>query len=608
MIRQLCKIYGVMDFNDIEEEIIRHPAFNRLAEIKQLGYTYKGAYKGAAHTRLSHALGTSYLAKQIWKEVIRKGYEVLKQSNINSQVFPDEQELQELANLETLVGVASLLHDIMHSPFAHAIQEHLALADMLNSEANIEAKIDDFKSCNLFDQTLREQTKDVLIEARHHRLKHARLIYNLIRGDLSASCIDYVVRDHFEVGFKKPDLYFVNENNFILIRYRNQIALALDLSRNTDVLTHVEQLLLIRYRLCQQVYFHVTFTAAEAMIGKCLRHLLYLEKEKKEKHLLRDFLVRNQTDARFMHALEDHRDPVIAYIGKRLQDRQLYKNAYKLHNLPPHHDLRTMLCEDYRGEEDYSKCITLERSVAEKCGLNEKEIIVYCHNPKMFSFDIKDMLTLTPHYQIFELDNLPREEYIEVDFINDLRRLHQKLWAFYVFCGDRSPDVLQKVQTLCAEILKSKRDLRNFLAQTSILAQIGEQPNRSTKIFISYSHVDENIASAFEEALRKKKLDVFLAKTNLRAGHHWPKEIEKNLVDCEALILLWSQHAADSDWVESERTYGKQQKKKIFIVQLDATPVPPLMANIQATRHSDIITTIDDILRGLGIQESKLEG
>jgi hypothetical protein len=107
--------------------------------------------------------------------------------------------------------------------------------------------------------------------------------------------------------------------------------------------------------------------------------------------------------------------------------------------------------------------------------------------------------------------------------------------------------------------------------------------------------------------LRKKGLDVFLAKTNLQAGHRWPKEIEKSLVDCDALILLWSQHAADSDWVESERTYVKQQKKKIFIVQLDSTPIPPRLANIQATKHSDTITTTAEILQGLGIQEKLLQ-
>jgi hypothetical protein len=59
---------------------------------------------------------------------------------------------------------------------------------------------------------------------------------------------------------------------------------------------------------------------------------------------------------------------------------------------------------------------------------------------------------------------------------------------------------------------------------------------------------------------------------------------------------------------ESERTYAKQQKKKILIVQLDSTPVLPLLANIQTTRHSDILTTTADILRGLGIHEAKLEG
>lgn len=602
MIRQLCKIYGHMDFNDTEEEIIRHPAFNRLADIKQLGYTYKGAYKGGAHTRLSHALGTSYLSKQIWKETIKKGYDAITKANGNTQIFPDKKELDELKEFETLVGTASLLHDIRHTPFAHAIQYHLALAEMLTSEAWIEAKVEEFNTCKKFDQALREQTKDVLMTSRHNRLKHAKLIYSLIRGDLGASCIDYVVRDHFEVGFKKPNLYASEELEFILVKHNGRIALALDLIESTNPLTSVHQLLFTRYKLSERVYFHFSCTAAEAMVGKCLRRLLEIEKDSKERNLLRTFLANNQTDARFFHSLENHDDNLISYLGRRLQDRQLFKAVFKL-QLPPDHEMRTRLCEDYRGEDDYLTCIKLEKAIAEKCSVNERDIIVYCHNTKMFSFDVNDSLVLTPFYDIIELNKLPREEYIEIDSINLIKRFHQKLWAFYVFCGDRTPETLQKVNALCSQIFKSPKDLRNFLMQSEKPTALKEESPKGLKVFISYNHADGVISSQIENSLRQKKLDVFRYETNLKPGHRWTGVINSNLKSCHAIIVIWSKDADGSDWVDKEIAYGMNEKKKIIIVKIDDVPVKPLMTNIQAIIHSDFSKTMRDILRGLGIEE-----
>lgn len=130
---------------------------------------------------------------------------------------------------------------------------------------------------------------------------------------------------------------------------------------------------------------------------------------------------------------------------------------------------------------------------------------------------------------------------------------------------------------------------------------------KSLKVFISYSHVDSLVADSIENALRQRKLEVFRDKTNLRAGHRWPKEIEKHLEACNTLVLLWSMHSAGSDWVDKERTYSMLEKKRIIIIQLDKTPIPPLLSNVHAMLHTDVETTVREIERGLGIEPASSE-
>ncbi|MEP2511266.1 MAG: HD domain-containing protein, partial [Reichenbachiella sp.] len=99
-------VYGFITIpNDLIFEIIQHPFFQRLRQIKQLGLTSL-IYPGALHTRFHHALGSMYLMQQALHSLRSKGIEI------------SDKEFEGCL-------IAILLHDIGHGPFSHTLEFNL---------------------------------------------------------------------------------------------------------------------------------------------------------------------------------------------------------------------------------------------------------------------------------------------------------------------------------------------------------------------------------------------------------------------------------------------------------------------------------------------------
>jgi len=171
------------------------------------------------------------------------------------------------------------------------------------------------------------------------------------------------------------------------------------------------------------------------------------------------------------------------------------------------------------------------------------------------------------------------------------------------------PDVLRSYLWLDARLMKPEsiaQELKKIIkVKVDSVANDSDtkRSDRSMKVFFSYSSLDTTIASSIADALRQKNLDVFPFQNDLRATHEWPFKEEKYLQTCDGILLLWSEHCDTPSWVESERTYKRQQLKTIIVVRLDDTPIPSLLKNYSVIYHSDLSVIVQEILQGFKVED-----
>ena len=76
------------------------------------------------------------------------------------------------------------------------------------------------------------------------------------------------------------------------------------------------------------------------------------------------------------------------------------------------------------------------------------------------------------------------------------------------------------------------------------------------KAFISYSHLDVETAEITASILHGVGMDFFYDQRNLASGDVFDEEIERNIRESDLFILLWSENAAKSEYVEKEYLYA----------------------------------------------------
>lgn len=227
-------VYGFISIpGDLIYDIVGHPWFQRLRNIKQLGLT-SFVYPGANHSRFQHCLGALYL--------METALATLKSKNVE---ISDKEEEAAL--------IAILLHDIGHGPFSHALEtsiingiDHEALSLLLMERMNetfggrLELAIDIFKGTY-----------------------SRRFLHELIAGQMDMDRLDYLKRDSFFTGVIEGSV-----GSDRIIRMLNVVDGRLVIDEKG--IYSVEKFLIARRLMYWQVYMHKTVLSSESLLVNVL--------------------------------------------------------------------------------------------------------------------------------------------------------------------------------------------------------------------------------------------------------------------------------------------------------------------------------------------------
>lgn len=227
-------VYGFINIpSDLIFDLIEHPWFQRLRNIKQLGLT-SFVYPGANHTRFQHCLGAMHLMDIAVKTLKNKG----------TKISSDEEEA---------VLCAILLHDAGHGPFSHSLERtiingithedlSLFLMQMLNREfkGRLDLAIEIFKGTY-----------------------ERRFFHELIASQLDMDRLDYLRRDSFFTGVIEGS---VGSDRIIQMLNVVDDSLVID----EKGIYSLEKFLIARRLMYWQVYMHKAVIASETLLVKVL--------------------------------------------------------------------------------------------------------------------------------------------------------------------------------------------------------------------------------------------------------------------------------------------------------------------------------------------------
>ena len=318
-------VYGFISIpGDFVFDLIEHPWFQRLRNIKQLGLT-SFVYPGATHSRFQHGLGALHLMNMAIATLRSKGV----------IISPAEEEA-------TLIAI--LLHDAGHGPFSHALENSI-ISDISHEDISL-----------LLMRKLNEQYNgrlELAIEI-FTGTYFRKFLHELISGQMDMDRLDYLRRDSFFTGVIEGSV-----GSDRIIRMLNVIDDSLVVEEKG--IYSLEKFLIARRLMYWQVYMHKTVLSSESLLVKILKRAKELANDGEDLYTtpaLRFFLYNNishydlEQDGKFTTGLiasnftrlddsdilvcakywSDHDDKVLSDLSGRMMRRDLF--AIELQNEP----------------------------------------------------------------------------------------------------------------------------------------------------------------------------------------------------------------------------------------------------------------------------------
>jgi HD superfamily phosphohydrolase len=260
-------IHGNIALADAEVSILDSKVYQRLRQIKQLGFS-EFSFPGATHNRYLHSLGVCHLAGLAFDSIFGK-FEFSR---------PEARK-----RLRQTVRLAALLHDIGHGPLSHASEEVMPPLEKLHvdvyakravpaspkAQANHEdytlkfitdssltevlrsqfSDIDPFHIACLIDKSL-TLTDDFFVDGG---FDFRTVLSQIVSSEMDVDRMDYLERDAYFCGtnYGKVELNWLLSNLTYHPR-ENRLHLAL----NRRALYTFDDFLLARHHMHLMVYFH----------------------------------------------------------------------------------------------------------------------------------------------------------------------------------------------------------------------------------------------------------------------------------------------------------------------------------------------------------------
>jgi len=335
------------------------------------------------------------------------------------------------ADEEELARVAALVHDLMHIPFGHTLEDERRVLPRHDKD---ESRLNYFMRESTVGQILaREGMQDPVIDV----LQGGRgFLSDIVAGAISADLLDYLRRDTYFCGLSQnydPRIFesFVVDGDRLVVNLEKHGML------RRDALSELVNLLRLRYTLSERVYFHHTKIASGAMISKAVELALQAGFRGEELRVLKDetlFFVLRQ---RFSNT------DTIGRLVAKLETRHLYKACYVLTTDIGDERQQEIVRRFHFGLEEREKA---EQAIARAVGIRPDQVIIYCPSSGM-SLPEAEVPVRLEGGRLTPLSGSNNDE------IRVLKAQHRALWKFFVFIDRDVVDRAERVRRVIEEYL-----------------------------------------------------------------------------------------------------------------------------------------------------------